>query len=388
MKLSEQVIQQFFRKFHHSPTHIIRAPGRVNLIGEHTDYNDGFVLPLAIDQALVMAIRPRDDRFVEVFSLDLDSTTAFGLSDFSEKGVGWGEYLKATSWALIEHGYNLKGWEGVLASDIPIAAGLSSSAALEMATIKAFEVVSNFAWDPIKLAKIGQFGENHWVGVNSGIMDQLVIAVGRQGYAVMIDCRSLEYTPVAIPDAVRIVIFDSNTRRDLVDSSYNERRQQCEQAAHFFGLSSLRDLDTDELDQAAEKLPLEVYRRARHVLSENNRVKDAYSAMQKNDSARLGAILCDGHLSLRDDFAISRLEIDTLVEIASSYEHCYGARMTGGGFGGCIVSLVDPDAVQAFIETTTLQYKKETGLEAKCYSTSAQDGVSVHPHREVNNTLP
>jgi len=375
---TELVIGRFSQRFHRPPTHLIRAPGRVNLIGEHTDYNEGLVMPLAIDLSLVMAVAAREDKWVAVHSLDLDSDAEFSLSKVRNTGSGWGEYLKGTGWALQEHGYELAGWDGVLTSSIPIGAGLSSSAALEMATIKAFEVVSGFAWEPIGLARIAQFAENNWVGVNSGIMDQMIVAVGKRGSAVRIDCRSLEYHPVALPEGASIVIVDSGTRRSLVDSAYNERREQCEQAARSFGLRSLRDLDLARLHAQAQDLPAEIFKRARHVVTENARVEMAVAAMQDNDADRLGAILKEGHASLRDDFAVSRVEIDSLVEIANARPECYGARMTGGGFGGCVVCLVSSASLDEYVDGVQIRYREKTKIEAKVYITSAQDGVSAH----------
>jgi galactokinase len=381
MTLSETVIKEFASRYHHPPTHIIRAPGRVNLIGEHTDYNDGFVMPLAIDQSLLLAISPRDDKRVSVYSFNLGSHIRFDLADFSNTDSGWSEYIKGTSWALIEHGYPLEGWDGLLASDIPLAAGLSSSAALEMATIRAFEVVSNFSWEPIEMARIGQFAENNWVGVNCGIMDQLIVAVGKRGSAIMIDCQTLEYTALPIPEAAKIVIIDSGTRRGLVESAYNERRKECEAAAQIFGLTSLRDLDAEQFQSRMHNLPANVCRRARHVLTENQRVSEALEAMRANDAIRLGKILHAGHASLRDDFDVSRAEIDALVEIAESHPQCFGARMVGGGFGGSVVSLVAHAAVDDFVKHVKSRYKQRIGLNAIFYVTNAQDGVSVHDLR-------
>ncbi len=378
LNFGEQVARQFSQRFHRSPTHLIRAPGRVNLIGEHTDYNLGLVMPVAIELSLVMAIAARKDRRISAHSLDLDSDAEFGLSQVSKTESGWGEYLKGTSWALQEHGYTLEGWDGVFASSIPIGAGLSSSAALEMATIKAFEVVSGFSWEPTGLARIAQFAENNWVGVNSGIMDQMIVAVGQRGSAVKIDCRSLEYGYVPLPEAASLVFVDSGTRRGLVNSAYNLRRVQCESAARSFGLSSLRDLDSDRLQTKVRALPPEIFKRARHVVTENERVEQAVIAMQANDPVRLGAILQEGHASLRDDFAVSRVEIDTLVEIADARPECYGARMTGGGFGGCVVCLVSGKSLDEFVDGVKTKYQELTRLAARIYITQAQDGVRAH----------
>jgi galactokinase len=324
-----------------------------------------------------MAIAARKDKRIEAHSLDLDAQAEFGLFQIRNTSSGWAEYLKGTSWALQEHGYELEGWDGLITSTIPIGAGLASSAALEMATIKAFEVVSGFAWGPVAMARIAQFAENNWVGVKSGIMDQMIIAVGKRGSAVRIDCRSLEYHPVPLPGDARIVIVDSGTRRGLVESAYNERREQCESAARSFGLSSLRNLDLQRLQTKVQELPQEVFKRARHVVTENERVEQAVLAMQDRDVVRLGAILREGHASLRDDFAVSRVEIDTLVEIANERSECYGARMTGGGFGGCVVCLVSSKSLDGFVNGVQRKYRETTNLDAKVYLTDAQDGVSA-----------
>ena len=377
MNSSELLTREFSQRFHRPPTHLIRAPGRVNLIGEHTDYNEGLVMPLAIDLSLVMAIAARKDKRIEAHSLDLDAQVEFGLFQIRNTSSGWAEYLKGTSWALQEHGYELEGWDGLITSTIPIGAGLASSAALEMATIKAFEVVSGFAWGPVAMARIAQFAENNWVGVKSGIMDQMIIAVGKRGSAVRIDCRSLEYHPVPLPADARIVIVDSGTRRGLVESAYNERREQCESAARSFGLSSLRNLNLQRLQTKVQELPQEVFKRARHVVTENERVEQAVLAMQDRDVVRLGAILREGHASLRDDFAVSRVEIDTLVGIANERSECYGARMTGGGFGGCVVCLVSSKSLDGFVNGVQRKYRETTNLDAKVYLTDAQDGVSA-----------
>jgi galactokinase len=227
------------------------------------------------------------------------------------------------------------------------------------------------------MARIAQFAENNWVGVKSGIMDQMIIAVGKRGSAVRIDCRSLEYHPVPLPGDARIVIVDSGTRRGLVESAYNERREQCESAARSFGLSSLRNLDLERLQTKVQELPQEVFKRARHVVTENERVEQAVLAMQDRDLVRLGAILREGHASLRDDFAVSRVEIDTLVEIANERSECYGARMTGGGFGGCVVCLVSSKSLDGFVNGVQRKYRETTNLDAKVYLTDAQDGVSA-----------
>ncbi len=249
------VIEQFEQQFGQSPAAVIRAPGRVNLIGEHTDYNDGFVLPMAIDRAVWLALRPRQDRLVEVHSLDLEGMERFSLDGLQHGLAGWAEYLQGVAWALQESGLSLQGWEGVFAGDIPIGAGLSSSAALEMATARAFTAVSDIPWDAAAMARAGQRAENEWVGLNCGIMDQMISAGGQAGHALLIDCRSLETEAVPLPPDTAVVILDTSTRRGLVDSAYNERREQCEAAARFFGVPALRDVSLEQFQAREGEMP-------------------------------------------------------------------------------------------------------------------------------------
>ena len=378
MDAKRAVRSEFKQLFNQAPSILVRSPGRVNLIGEHTDYNDGLVMPLAIEQSLFLAVQSRPDRRVVVHSLDLGSTVDFALDNFSNTGSGWGEYLKGTAWALMEVGYPLEGWEGVLSSEIPIGAGLSSSAALELGTALVFKNVSGFEWDPVAMARLGQRAENEWVGVNSGMMDQLIIALGQPDAALKIDCRSLEYEPVRLPAGLRIVIIDSTTRRGasgLADSAYNDRRRECEQAARWFGLDSLRDLTIELLERDGPRMPGVLFRRARHVLTENRRVEQGVAAMLGDDPVALGETIKQGHASQRDDFETSRPEIDALVEAANRHPACFGARLTGGGFGGCVVSLVREAGVERFVDAVARRYQADTGLKAVFYTTRAMQGV-------------
>ena len=248
--LADRVAMTFAERYGERPAVVVRAPGRVNLIGEHTDYNDGFVLPLAIDRAVWIALRPRHDREVHVWSTEFGEAAHFRLDGLERERAGWIEYLKGTAWALERAGHRLTGWEGVIGSDVPIGAGLSSSAAIEVATARAFSVVSDFPWAPSAMAQLAQSAERNWVGVNCGIMDQMISAVGRESHAVLIDCRTLGTRAVPLPDGAVVVILDTATRRGLVDSAYNERRRQCEAAAAFFGATALRDVTPDMLDAA------------------------------------------------------------------------------------------------------------------------------------------
>lgn len=374
--MREKVIEAFQAQYNAAPAWITRSPGRVNLIGEHTDYNDGFVLPMAIDYAAWVALRPRKDSQVRINALDMGEELVFDLADFSRNRGGWEEYAKGVAWALQEEGYPLKGWEGVLAGDVPIGAGLSSSAALELALARAFALVSGQEWDPRRVALACQKAENHWVGVNSGIMDQLISASGKEDHALLIDCRSLKTRQVPMLENARIVILDTATRRGLVDSAYNERRTQCEAAACHFDLPALRDLSLAGLEDKIGILNHTLYKRARHVISANQRVLEAERALKRGDAAALGELMNESHTSMRDDFEISREEMDQMVSIAQAQPGCYSARMTGGGFGGCAIALVAEQQLEIFQSAVARQYLDRTGLQAQLYPTQAASGTS------------
>jgi len=377
MSQRERVIQGFEQRFGGAPVFIVRAPGRVNLIGEHTDYNDGFVMPMAIDRAVWIALRPRADGRVVGYSLDLDQSVEFWLEDNKDEQVGWGDYVKGVAWALEDAGYALRGWEGVVTGDVPIGAGLSSSAALEMATARAFAATSAFPWEATKLAKIGQRAENEWVGVNCGIMDQLISAAGVADHALLIDCRSLEMQAVPLPPDTVVVVLDTMTRRGLVDSVYNERRAQCEAAARFFGVPALRDVSVDQFLARANELDETTRRRALHVVTENARALQAAQVMLRGDDVELGRLMDASHISLRDDFEVSSNELNAIVVCAQREDGCYGARMTGAGLGGCAVAFVRTEGVDAFADNVSSCYEEETGLKPNVYVCTATAGATV-----------
>jgi galactokinase len=386
---ARQAAAHFAERFGRLPRWIVRAPGRVNLIGEHTDYNDGFVLPVAIDRAVWIALAPRNDRTIIVHSLDFDAEGRFSLDELADEdgspnndGSGWIEYLKGTAWSLADAGHGLSGWEGILVGDVPVAAGLSSSAALEMATARAFAAAGSLDWDPAGMAKLGQRAENRWVGVNCGIMDQLISAAGRARHALLIDCRSLETRPVPFPPGVAVVILDTATRRGLVDSAYNERRGQCEAAARFFDVSALRDVTPDTLLQRAAELDEPVLSRARHVVTENDRTLRAVEALDQADLVALGRLMAESHASLRDDYEVSSDALNAIVECASAHEACFGARMTGAGFGGCAVAIIRSEAAEAFVPAVSASYKKKTGHQPMLYVCQASDGASLAAENE------
>jgi galactokinase len=295
-----------------------------------------------------------------------------------QRGIAaWAEYLQGVAWALQEAGYSLQGWEGVFAGDIPIGAGLSSSAALEMAAARAFATVSDISWDPAAMAQAGQRAENDWVGLNCGIMDQMISAGGQEGHALLIDCRSLETEAVPLPPDTAVVVLDTSTRRGLVDSAYNERREQCEAAARFFGVPALRDVSLEQFQARADDMPDLVRRRARHVVTEDVRTLQAVEAMRRGDRDTLGRLLIAGHTSLRDDFEVSNDQLNAVVACALEEEGCFGARMTGGGFGGCAIALVEAREAERFTRSVAACYEAVTDYQASIYICSAANGAEV-----------
>lgn len=365
------------KRFKGEPRWLLRAPGRVNLIGEHTDYNDGFVLPMAIDRWVWMASAPGDGRHVVCESLDMEEVVEFDLAALERETGGWGEYLNGVAWALQEEGLGLKGWQGVLKSNIPIGAGLSSSAALEMAAARAFALTADLPWNPREMAGLCQRAEREWVGVNCGIMDQMICALGEEDHGLLLDCRTLETQQIPLPRPCSVLILDTNTRRGLHTSAYNERRQQCEQAAHFFGVQALRDVSLERFNAEASQLEDTVRSRARHVIMENERTLQAAQAMQAGDPQRLGTLMDESHESLRADFEVSSPALDTIVDLARREQGCYGARLTGAGFAGCAIALVEATKADQIAKSVSAAYHDRTGLEASAYRCRAVRGVEV-----------
>ena len=378
MTAGETAAHAFQDRYGAAPDLLIRSPGRVNLIGEHTDYNDGFVLPLAIERALWIALRARSDDTVRLWSALGDQWTEFSLSELTPGG-GWVAYVQGVANELLDAGRLLSGWEGTITSDIPTGAGLSSSAALELGTARAFAEVSPFDWDPVEMAVISQRAENDWVGMNCGIMDQLICAAGQPNQALLIDCRSLTWTPAVVPAGAVVVVLDTSTRRELVGSAYNDRVASCEQAASVFGVAALRDLDWDTLAAGRNRLDPVVFRRARHVVSENDRTLQMAEALNAENLIEAGELMQVSHASMRDDFEISSVALDAMVEAAMDFPDCYGARMTGGGFGGSCVALVDADHIDSFESQTLARYRARTGLEGTAIRTRPAAGTSVEP---------
>ncbi len=337
---------------------------------------------MAIDRALWIALRPREDRAVVIDLLDFDRRMSFSLEAFSKGESGPVEYVKGVAWALQEAGETLQGWAGVLQGDIPIGAGLSSSAALEMAAARAFAAVSGVEWDAKRMAKLGQRAENEWVGVNCGIMDQMISAAGREEHALLIDCHTLETALAPLPPDTVVVVLDTGTRRGLVGSAYNERRQQCEAAAQFFGVPALRDIEIGAFETRAAALDEVTRRRARHVITENDRTRKAQDTMTRGDTVMLGKLMDASHRSLRDDFEVSSEALNAIVKCAHQHPACYGARMTGAGFGGCAVALIEAEAAADFATSVEQCYSKYTDHTPQIYITQASNGAEIditHP---------
>lgn len=372
------VTESFQTLFGASAEVVVRAPGRVNLIGEHTDYNEGYVLPMALEHSLWIALRRRQDDEVYLHSLDFGQAVHFSLTHLEKEG-GWGEYVKGVAWALLSEGEKLRGWEGVLRSEVPVGAGLSSSAALEIALARAFAWAADLPWDGVRMALLAQKAENQWVGVQCGIMDQMASALSQANHALFLDCRTLERRHIPVPSQALIVVMDTTTRRGLLTSAYNERRAQCEEAARRLGVRALRDLSPADFARALTQVTLDevILRRARHVISENARVLEALQALQRADLQRLGELFNASHLSLRDDFQVTNAALNHLVESAWEHPACYGARMTGAGFGGCALALVASEAVPDFVEKVGQTYHRRSGLSARFYPSRPAQGVEI-----------
>ncbi len=373
----EKIKSAFREHYGKDPDYIVRSPGRVNLIGEHTDYNDGFALPMAIDFSQWLAFSPNQTGQINLFSADIQKQGAFSATDFSEKKDGWLRYAQGIAWQLTQAGHKLDGFDGLLLGNLPIGAGLSSSAALDLVMIKAFSVLHSIPWDPKQMAFYCKKSDNHWVGINNGIMDQLVCAMAEKDKALLIDCRSLETGMYEIPMSTMIVVMNTMTRHSLVDSGYNQRFQECIEAARFFGKTSLRDVSLGEFEAHEADMDAVLRRRSYHVLTENLRTLEAAKSMLAHDPVRLGKLMNESHESLKRDFEVSCEELDIMVEEAQKQPGCYGARMTGGGFGGSAIALIDREAKDAFIENMRAIYEKRTGIKPHIFATEANQGTSL-----------
>jgi galactokinase len=379
---TSNVRQRFAEIFGGEPAAVVRAPGRVNLIGEHTDYNDGYVLPVAIDRSVLVAAAPRDDRQVVIHALDFGESVEFSLEDIEHDQVNtWSNYQRGVAYFLKERGLRLPGLNVVVIGDIPTGSGLSSSAAIEVSMAYTWQVLAGFELSRVKLALLCQRAENEFVGMNCGIMDQFVSALGQRDHALLIDCRSLDYQPVPLPSGAAIVVADTMKRRGLVDSEYNTRRRECEEGVRILQrylpqVQALRDVSSDQFVEYEGQLPETVRQRCRHIIYENGRVLKSVAALRAGDLDAFGQLMNESHASLRDDYEVSCAELDIMAEAAWKVKGVYGSRMTGAGFGGCTVSLVAEEAIEDFRNQVAATYERATGIAPQTYVCRAEDGVA------------
>jgi galactokinase len=371
----------FARVFGTTPEVVVRAPGRVNLIGEHTDYNDGFVLPAAIDRYISFAGRRRADRQVRGHSIDFQDTVEFSLDDIQKDAAHpWSNYLRGVSKFLQSDGYRLSGADVVLGGDVPREAGLSSSAAVEVAATVFWQRLMGLQLDPVYVIKLSRRAENEFVGVPCGIMDQFISALGRRDHALFLDCRDLTYRHVPLRGDVKVVVCNSGVKRALAQSEYEVRLKQCRQAVAQLAtaglaVKTLREVEPQDLEVRGSVLSEVLLKRARHVVTENQRTLEAVKVLEAGNIERFGELMNASHVSLRDDYEVSSKELDVLVELAWKQPGTLGARMTGAGFGGCTVNLVRAEAAEAFAEAVVSGYQQALGLRAEIYVCRASDGA-------------
>ena len=382
-KQVEQLAGEFRDRFSSTPR-FFQAPGRVNLIGEHTDYNEGFVMPFAIDRQAIVGGELRKDSKISVYARDLDEAAEIDLNDPPVyKRGSWIDYVEGSARCLAERtGASLRGADLLLGSTVPIGAGLSSSAAIEIALGYAMLALNDIELDGIQLALAGQEVEHKFVGTRSGIMDQFAAVFGKSGSAMLLDCRSLvaEYVPIAQDETV-IAVIDTKVKHNLASSEYNTRRGECEAGVEILkkalpGITSLRDVTIEDLDRYGESLPANIRKRCTHVITENRRTLDAAEAFRKTDFTLAGELMSESHRSLRDDYEVSCAELDFLVDTAALVPGVFGARMTGGGFGGCTVNLIDRSGLEELKQTSLKKYSERFGFEPDFYTFRPANGAS------------
>lgn len=384
MQIPFQIVEPFQNRFGVKPR-IYRAPGRVNLIGEHTDYNQGFVLPAAINLSCWAAIAPRQDRKLVIYSENFKEQVEAGLDAAdSWPRKGWASYPLGVAWSLQQAGQRLLGCNLLIRGEVPLGAGLSSSAAIEVAAALAFLENSRGAMGRKELALLCQRAENEFVGARCGIMDQFIACHGKAGHAMLLDCRSLESRSIPLPKNAALVVCNSMVKHDLATNEYNVRRAECESGVQALksvlpAIHSLRDVTIDELERHKNLLPEKIYRRCRHVVAENERVLQTVAAFESGQTAPVFELMAASHNSLRDDYEVSCSELDVLVEIAGSQKGVLGARMTGGGFGGCTIILVEKEFVNSFVSALKTEYWRRTGLRAEIYLLEAAQGAETVP---------
>lgn len=389
MEIVDQITNIFQENFGQQPAHVARAPGRVNLLGEHVDYNDGFVLPAAIDRATYVAFSGTDSHQTTLIAADFNEQASFSPRTIPTKTQTdatplpeWAHYPAGVMWALLEEKLSVPAMNAVYASDIPRGSGLSSSASVEMAFVIAWQTLGGWELPPMRRALLGQKAENQYVGVNCGIMDQFASACGVADKLLLLDCRSLEWQTVPLSKKVAIVIADTKVRRKLTSGEYNKRRAACEESVRLLrqdlpDIKSLRDVSVADFNRLSGKLPEEVSKRARHVVEEIERSKQAPALLEAGDIRTFGSLMNKCHISLRDLYEVSCPELDAMVSIAQTIEGCYGARLTGAGFGGCTVNLVARENSRRFAEELAASYEAETGNHPEIYISHPSDGAAL-----------
>lgn len=389
MNLIDQITTIYKERFGHTPAHIARAPGRVNLLGEHVDYNDGFVMPAAIDRATYVAFSPTNAPHSTLAAVDFDQEASFSAESISTKTQPdlstlpeWALYPAGVMWSLLEEKLPTLSINAVYSSDVPRGSGLSSSASVEMAFMIAWQTLGGWALPSMQRALLGQKAENQYVGVNCGIMDQFASACGVENKLLLLDCRSLEWKTIPLPGDVSIVIADTTVCRKLTSGEYNKRRAACEEAVRLLQkdlphIQSLRDVNLEDFNQLAKKLPSKIEKRARHVVEEIGRSKQAENLLEAGDIQNFGRLMNECHVSLRDLYEVSCPELNLMVDVAQMLDGCYGARLTGAGFGGCTANLVSKESVEDFSQSLARCYEKETGLHPEIYITHASNGAEL-----------
>ena len=389
MNPKELVLQTYQQRFGKPPAYLSMAPGRVNILGEHVDYNDGFVLPAAIDRATWVAFSPAENETHTLLAADFNAESQFTFEGIAQKTdqqgdplPEWARYPAGMAWALSQAGYGTPPIMAVFASDIPRGSGLSSSASIEMAFAVAWSVVGGWTLPPMQRALLGQKAENDYVGVSCGIMDQFASACGVEDKLLLLDCRSLEWQLLPIPEHVALVIADTSVRRKLTTSGYNERRQACEEAVRILstdlpGITALRDVSLTDFNRLSAKLPSLVEKRARHVVEEIDRSQRAIPLLEQGNIHEFGRIMNDCHISLRDLYQVSIPELNIMVEIAQELPGCLGARLTGAGFGGCTVNLVQKEIAPSFSIQLAEAYQQKTGLKPEITICRASQGARL-----------
>ncbi|HEX8184739.1 MAG TPA: galactokinase [Blastocatellia bacterium] len=374
-------MQRKFQERYGQGARVYRAPGRVNLIGEHTDYNEGFVMPAAIDFYTRVAIAPRDDRKLAVYSEEFSEGVEFDMNEPDPRPSGqWSDYVRGVAVVLEQAGYRLRGASLYVQSEVPIGSGLSSSAAIEVATGLALLDTAGLTIDRTELARLCRRAENEFVGARVGIMDQFISCNGKSGHALMLDCRSLEYRLLPVPDEVRLVVCNTMVKHANASGEFNVRRSECEEGVRLLARSlpnvrALRDVTLDDLERYGSDLPAVIYKRCHHVIMENARVVEAAAALERGDLDYFGKLMKESHRSLRDDYEVSSSELDVMVDLAYKTAGVYGARMTGGGFGGCTINLVRDDSVAEFKREIARGYEEATGIHPEIYTCTAAEGA-------------